>query len=163
MVTLCLVAVQAAEADNAVQPGELIVDPPTLICLGFYWPMEGDANHNAAATIEFRKKGDVSWRRGLDLFRTHGETAGDGGMVAIRRIPNAFAGSIFDLNPGTEYECRLTLSDPDGVKGEAVRTIPPSHRRPHNTIFARLAKPDGRVRPDSAVAETQLADGFPAF
>ena len=123
IVTLCTIAVQAAEATNAITPGDLVVDPPTLICLGFYWPMEGDDDHNATAAIEFRRKGDIPWRRGLNLWRTYGETAGDGGMVAIRRIPNAFAGSIFDLEPGTEYECRLRLTDPDGVKGDAVRTV----------------------------------------
>jgi len=32
--------------------------------------------------------------------------------------PNGFAGSIFDLDPATEYEARFVLSDPDGVKGE---------------------------------------------
>ena len=40
-----------------------------------------------------------------------------------------FAGSIFDLEPGTEYECRFVLSDPDGVEGKSenlvtVRTRP---------------------------------------
>jgi hypothetical protein len=28
-----------------------------------------------------------------------------------------------DLQPGTEYEVRLELRDPDGVAGEAVRTL----------------------------------------
>ena len=34
-----------------------------------------------------------------------------------------FAGSILDLEPGTEYECRFILSDPDGVKGKAERMV----------------------------------------
>ena len=38
-------------------------------------------------------------------------------------MSNAFAGSLFDLEPKTEYECRLTITDPDGVKGEAARTV----------------------------------------
>jgi hypothetical protein len=43
--------------------------------------------------------------------------------------PNMFAGSIFDLEPGTEYECRFVLTDPDGIDGKteyhvAVRTRP---------------------------------------
>jgi hypothetical protein len=37
--------------------------------------------------------------------------------------PNVFAGSIFDLKSGTEYEARFTLSDPDGVSGERVKTV----------------------------------------
>ena len=34
-----------------------------------------------------------------------------------------FAGSIFNLSPATEYECRFVLSDPDGVRGEADRIV----------------------------------------
>jgi len=38
------VALQAATlADDAVMPGELIVEPPTLICLGFEWRAVGVA------------------------------------------------------------------------------------------------------------------------
>jgi hypothetical protein len=37
--------------------------------------------------------------------------------------PNMFSGSVFDLTPDTEYEIRLTLSDPDGVRGKAQRTL----------------------------------------
>ncbi len=33
------------------------------------------------------------------------------------------AGSIFDLEPGTEYECRFVLSDPDGVNGKAENLV----------------------------------------
>src|SRR5512143_1735031 len=32
--------------------------------------------------------------------------------------PNMFSGSVFDLQPNTQYEVRLTLRDPDGVIGE---------------------------------------------
>jgi hypothetical protein len=35
--------------------------------------------------------------------------------------PRMFAGSILDLEPGATYECRFTMSDPDGVSGQAVR------------------------------------------
>lgn len=40
---------QAAPASNAVVAGELMVDPPTLINLGFEWPIEGDADVAAVA------------------------------------------------------------------------------------------------------------------
>ena len=33
---------------NASTAGELVVEPPTLINLGFEWFLEGDANRNAA-------------------------------------------------------------------------------------------------------------------
>ena len=36
---------------NAVTPGELIVEPATLINLGFEWRIEGDANRNAKVDV----------------------------------------------------------------------------------------------------------------
>ena len=41
----------------------------------------------------------------------------------LYKIPEAFAGSIMDLEPATTYEVRLELSDPDGVQGEAVKEL----------------------------------------
>src|SRR5262249_55475260 len=38
-------------------------------------------------------------------------------------VPDGFAGSIFNLRPGTEYECRLRLTDPDGVSGRAEHAV----------------------------------------
>jgi hypothetical protein len=40
-----------------------------------------------------------------------------------------FAGSILDLEPDTAYEARFVLSDPDGVTGDAQRTVT-VHTRP---------------------------------
>ena len=37
--------------------------------------------------------------------------------------PNMFAGSVFELEEDTEYEVRFTLTDPDGVGGEAQRVV----------------------------------------
>ena len=34
--------------------------------------------------------------------------------------PNMFAGSILNLEPDTEYECRFTLADPDGYRAYAA-------------------------------------------
>ncbi len=37
--------------------------------------------------------------------------------------PNLFAGSIFDLEPDTEYECVFQISDPDGVEGDCEKIV----------------------------------------
>jgi hypothetical protein len=37
--------------------------------------------------------------------------------------PNMFSGSILNLEPDTEYECRFVLTDRDGVKGEATKLV----------------------------------------
>jgi len=130
----CIAAVlpaAAARADNAVAPGEVIVEPPTLICLGFEWRVEGDENHNATVAVAYRKKGSTTWRRYMPLFRTGRERTVDYGYGNFgdphhdKRyvIPEALMGSLMDLEPNTAYEVRLTMADPDGVRGEAVRVL----------------------------------------
>src|SRR4051812_40769763 len=58
---------------NAVTPGEFIVDPPTLINLGFEWMIAGDDNRNAAVEVSYRKKGDSQWKHALPLLRLQNE------------------------------------------------------------------------------------------
>lgn len=120
-------AVQRLQAaDNkeikAVTPGEFLVDPPTLINLGFEWRIEGDDNRNAAVEVTYRKKGESQWKRALPLLRLQKEEIFQGDRMDVIS-PNMFAGSILDLEPGTEYEARFVMSDPDGVKGQAQKIV----------------------------------------
>jgi len=107
---------------DAVVTGELVIEPPTLVNLGFEWFIQGDANRNASVEVAFRKQGSAEWRPALPLLRLNGER-----IYAESRIdlitPNMFAGSVLDLDPGTTYEVRLTMTDPDGVHGERSRTV----------------------------------------
>ena len=48
----------------ATAAGELVIEPPTLINLGFEWFIQGDANRNAAVAVSFRKPGETAWRDG---------------------------------------------------------------------------------------------------
>jgi hypothetical protein len=111
----------ASQSANAVVAGELVVEPPTLINLGFEWWIEGDDNRNASVAVSFRERGAAEWRPALPLLRLHGERIYSESRVDVV-APNMFAGSILDLKPDTEYEARFVLSDPDGVRGEAERT-----------------------------------------
>lgn len=106
-------------AENATIAGELIVEPPTLICLGFEWTMSGDANRNATVDVRYRRSGDEGWKEGLPLLRMGGERI----FRAPYTVPDRFAGSILDLEPDTEYEVVLTLKDPDGLRGNATRSV----------------------------------------
>jgi hypothetical protein len=112
---------------NAVVPGELVIEPPTLINLGFEWFIQGDPNRNATVDVAFRKKGESAWKQALPMLRLHGER-----IYAESRVdliaPNMFAGSVLDLEPGTSYEVRLTMADPDGVQGEGSRMVAVSTR-----------------------------------
>jgi hypothetical protein len=108
--------------------GDFVIEPPTLVSLGFEWRISGDDNRNARVDVTYRKKGEQQWRKGLPLLRLQREQVSggaprDGGVHYFNYVaPNMFAGSLLNLEPDTEYECRFVLSDPDGVKGKTEKT-----------------------------------------
>ena len=111
-----------APSPEMVTPGELLIEPPTLINLGFEWFIQGDTNRNASVQVSFRKTGTGEWKPALPLLRLQGER-----IYAESRVdviaPNMFAGSILDLEPDTSYEARFVMSDPEGVRGPAERVV----------------------------------------
>ncbi len=122
---------QLSRSQTNTAPGEFRVDPPTLTALGFEWKIAGDDNRNARVEVTYRRKGDRDWSKALPLFRLQHEAGTNGGPGRGGRTgwyytyeaPNMFAGSVLNLEPGTEYECHLVLSDPDGVQGESDKTV----------------------------------------
>src|SRR6266704_6884165 len=77
---LCLTALlsagavaPAAEKEVKVKAGEFVIDPPTLINLGFEWVIQGDDNRNAKVEVSFRKKGDKAWKTAMPLLRLQHE------------------------------------------------------------------------------------------
>src|SRR5215813_494966 len=116
------VSVGHAAAANTTKPGEFVIDPPTLINLGFEWFIEGDDNRNATVAVSYRKTGESRWLTALPLLRLQGERINNGLQLDVVS-PNMFAGSILDLESDTAYEARFVLSDPDGVTGEATKTV----------------------------------------
>jgi hypothetical protein len=112
----------AAAIENKVQPGEFIIDHPTLINLGFEWLIQGDDNRNAQVEVSYRKPGETQWKRGLPLLRLQGERIYQNQGVFDVVSPNMFAGSILDLEPDTTYEARFVMSDPDGFVGQKGKT-----------------------------------------
>src|SRR5215831_3620114 len=123
VVSSCLhVAAGAAAAANATRPGEFVVEPPTLINLGFEWFIDGDDNRNATVAVSYRKVGESRWVNALPLLRLQGEHINNGLQLDVVS-PNMFAGSILDLEPDTAYEARFVLSDPDGTRGETRKTV----------------------------------------
>lgn len=125
MRTLLVIFLAAAlsHAQDSVAAGRLHIDPPTLENLGFWWPTTGDDNRNARVDVEFRQAGAAGWKQALPLLRIGGEEVGRDREGLKFIVPHGFAGSILNLTPGTEYELRLTLSDPDGASGETRRTL----------------------------------------
>ncbi len=112
-------AVLPAVAGNDLVPGELKVDESTLHAIGYRWLATGDDNRNASATVEYRRQGETTWRRGPAPLRLNGDPAGRDGYV----VGNLLAGSVLWLEPDVAYEVRVTLADPDGVTGTAATTF----------------------------------------
>src|SRR5438128_3959135 len=111
------------QAQNEVKAGHFHVEHPTLLNLGFEWAIEGDANRNAAVAVQFRPVGESKWREALPLVRVGGENVYRRRENFDYTVPQGFAGSILNLQPGTEYECNFVMSDPDGVSGQATQTV----------------------------------------
>jgi hypothetical protein len=125
---------QALRSSSRLVPGELVVEPPTLINLGFEWFVSGDDNHNAVVNVSFRRQGTSEWRAALPLLRLDGERIVQGQQMDVT-VPNMFAGSVLDLDPDTTYDVRFEARDADGVDGEAVREVSVKTRRepvPHS-------------------------------
>ncbi len=92
--------------NNAVSSGDFIVDPPTLINLGFEWKIKGDDNRNATVAVQYRKAGESQWREALPLLRIGDEKVWRAREFLEYWTPRMFAGSILDLEEGASYECK---------------------------------------------------------
>jgi hypothetical protein len=100
--------------DDATTPGVATLPSPTTRALTIEWPITGDADLDATVLVRYRATGGA-WRAGLPLRRV------PAGANLTFTWANRFAGSVFDLAPGTDYEVELALSDPDG--GCELRTL----------------------------------------
>ena len=113
----------AAQAQDATEAGQFVVERPTLQNLGFEWSIAGDENRNASVDVSFREVGQSAWREALPMVRVGGERVFRKRENLEYLVPDGFAGSILGLEPATEYECRFELEDPDGASGETARTV----------------------------------------
>ncbi len=120
---LFLLLAMSAQAQNSTQAGRFTVEHPTLHNLGFEWVITGDANRNASVAVEFRRTGESAWRNALPLVRVGGERIFREREGLNYTVPDGFAGSIFNLEPGTEYEARFKLTDADGASGQTAHTV----------------------------------------
>ncbi len=135
IMTTCaaLLIASRADAQKTTTAGEFSVEPPTLLSLGFDWKIAGDDNRNASVDVSYRKRGDSTWKKGLPLLRLQHEWVNGGPPQANDNpflprtpfdyvVPNMFSGSILNLEPDTEYECRFVMTDPDGIQGVTTRS-----------------------------------------
>ncbi len=120
---LCIAAAGIACAQNSTQAGKFVVEHPTLLNLGFEWSITGDTNRNATVTVQFRAVSETAWRTALPMVRIGGEKIYRKMEGLDYTVPDGFAGSILNLQPGTEYECKFQMSDPDGITGQSAETV----------------------------------------
>ena len=113
----------SALAQNATDAGRFHVEHPTLLNLGFEWSIKGDANRNATVLVQYRAVGETTWHQALPLVRIGGENIYRRRENFDYTVPDGFAGSILNVRPGTEYECKFQLNDPDGTSGETSHTV----------------------------------------
>jgi len=125
---LTVLIASAADSPQATRARQFVVEHPTLNNLGFEWSIDGDANRNAKVAVKFRKTGEQNWRAALPLLRMGGERVYREREHLAYVVPDGFAGSILNLEPGTAYECRFELTDPDGVSGAAIQNVTVSTR-----------------------------------
>jgi hypothetical protein len=111
MVAWVLVAQLALVVDSTE------VDPQTLHTGGVQVLISGDTDRDATITVRYRTEGGGAWRDGPPLFRVLPET------VVSETVPEQFAGSLFDLAPGTSYEVELHAVDPDGFDDTWTVTV----------------------------------------
>jgi len=98
----------AAEAQTGLTAGPL-KSAATIHSIGLEWAITGDSDRDARGTVQYRVRGSAQWKPALDLFR-----------IALSGA-NTLAGSLMFLNPGTTYEVKVDISDPDG--GAASQTV----------------------------------------
>jgi hypothetical protein len=121
VITLGILALGSVQAADTLQSDEFIVDPPTLHCLGFRWYIDGDDDGDASASVTYREAGSSEWRNALPMLRVQNEVVNRD--FEPFTCENLFAGSILGLEPDTEYEVRIVLTDPDGGDGEQQLTL----------------------------------------
>lgn len=130
--------------------------------IGIEWDISGDTDHDATCSIAFRAKGAQVWRVGFPLMRVDYEGWYD--QRKARRAFNMVAGSLMFLAPGTEYEVRLELVDPDGGRADktlAIATRPePDLGKPLRVLHVRPGNGAGdgsEAKPFASIADADKA------
>jgi fibronectin type 3 domain-containing protein len=114
------IAAITAQAGPAASPGNPQIYS-NIYTIGVEWPLSGDSDHDARCTVQFREKGQTTYRKGMDLFRVDFQWNWQHENNRKKENFNMLAGSIMHLKPNTVYQVRLQMNDPDG--GSATRDV----------------------------------------
>jgi len=126
--------------------------------IGLYLPTTRTFAAATTVAVRFRREGDSAWTQGHPLLRIRPADSVAGPVPVV----DAFAGSVFDLLPGTAYQVELAVNEP-GVAAQVAsrsfttRALPPAaapankSANPANIVAQLAALNAGDV--------LQLADG----
>ena len=99
---------------------------PAFETAGFNFIYTGDTNGDGSMAVEYRPAGSGTWQPGHEGVQV--ESYPRIGGTPTQRFE--YAGRLFGLTEGSDYEIRVTFSDPDGIVGPAVQTFTLSTRDP---------------------------------
>ena len=99
---------------------------PAFETAGFNFIYTGDTNDDGSMAVEYRSAGSGTWQPGHEGVKVES-------YPRVNEVPTQrfeYAGRLFGLTEGTDYEVRVTFADPDGIVGPAVQTFTLSTRDP---------------------------------
>lgn len=146
---------------SLVDKGEKIIVPPALTGMevvptfesaGVSVTWTGDPGPDFRSGILWRRKGDETWNRGLDLVPILHE--------------NASRGTLFGLEPGTAYEVRCEIADGPGDTQKPARSSLEQSFTTWNEnvpIGREISLPPGEVQSPLAISEQGSETGWIRF
>ena len=83
-----------------------MVEPPTLICLGFEWEISRRRQPERPGRCRYRRSGAADGNRRCRCCEWAANGSSAQPSISTTPCRTGFAGSILDLDPDTEYEVR---------------------------------------------------------
>jgi hypothetical protein len=96
-------------AQAAINGLTLTFEEATPEHIGLHLPVTRALSSNSRVLVRYKETAEAIWRNAHPLLRIHPEWNNDGAPVTP---VDPFAGTIFDLTPGTAYDIELTLEEP---------------------------------------------------
>ncbi|MBD8525757.1 right-handed parallel beta-helix repeat-containing protein [Pseudoxanthomonas sp. CAU 1598] len=101
-------------AAPATVAGAISLPEPTLQHISIVWAISGDDDFDGVVSVRYRVNGSGTWSTGMALRRV---PTGSNGSFSWGE---AHRGSLFGLQPNTQYDIELSLNDPDGGSTQQI-------------------------------------------
>ena len=125
----------SVSASSTLPLGALVQDAETPEQLPLSINVTGSLSQNATASVQYRRVGTSPWQEAAPMWRIQPQYAPSSRPPGV---VDAFAGTIFDLDPGTSYEVSVTVTNSgnsDTRSGTfSTRALPPAAGAPTATV-----------------------------